>query len=40
MFGILCLVLIIVQAVLFSVLAVGLDNLGDKCIKMMDKKRA
>ncbi len=39
LFGIICAVLILAQSVLFSVLAVGLDNLGDKCIEMMDRKR-
>lgn len=40
LFGLICFVLIIAQAVVFSLLAVGLDNLGDNCIKAMDRKRA
>lgn len=40
LFGLICFALIVAQAVVFSLLSVGLDNLGDKCIKAMDKKRA
>ncbi|MDD5789829.1 MAG: hypothetical protein PUE30_04825 [Spirochaetia bacterium] len=37
-FGFVCAFLICLSSVIFSVLAVALDNLGDKCIKRMDKK--
>lgn len=38
-FGILAVVLIVVSAVVFSVLGVAVDNIGDKCIDMIDKRR-
>lgn len=40
LFGLLAIVLIIVSAVIFSVLGVAVDNLGDKCIEAIDAKRA
>lgn len=40
LFGLLAIVLIVVFAVVFSVLGVAVDNLGDKCIELIDKKRA
>lgn len=38
-FGLICTILICVSSVFFSVLAVVLDNLGDKCIEKMDKHK-
>lgn len=38
--GILCIVLMCLFAVVFSVLAVVIDNIGDKCIANIDRKRA
>ena len=40
LFGLLAIVLIVVSAVIFSILGVAIDNLGDKCIEMIDRKRA
>lgn len=40
LFDLLCLFLMCVFAVVFSVLAVVIDNFGDKCIASIDKKRA
>lgn len=39
-FGLIAIVLIVVSAVVFSVLGVAVDNLGDKCIALIDRKRA
>lgn len=39
LFGLLAILLIVVSAVIFSILGVAADNLGDKCIEAIDKKR-
>ena len=39
-FGLIAIALIVVSAVVFSILGVAVDNLGDKCIELIDKKRA
>mgnify|MGYP007069940982 CR=1 FL=1 len=39
LFGLLAIVLIVVSAVAFSWLGVAVDNLGDKCIEMIDRRR-
>ena len=39
LFGLIAIVLICVSAVIFSILGVAIDNLGDKCIEMIDRKR-
>ncbi|WP_296022686.1 hypothetical protein [uncultured Treponema sp.] len=38
LFGIICAVLILVSSVLFSLLAVLIDNFGDRCIEKIDGK--
>jgi len=40
LFGLLCVFLICASSVIFSVLAVAIDNLGDSWIKKIDMKRA
>lgn len=39
LFGILALVLIVVSAVIFSWFGVAIDNIGDKCIEMIDRRK-
>ena len=39
LFGLLAIVLTVVSAVVFSILSVAIDNFGDKCIEMIDRKR-
>lgn len=39
LFGLLAVVLIVLSSVIFSMLGVAIDNLGDKCIEMIDRKR-
>ena len=39
LFGLIAIVLIVVSAVIFSILGVAVDNLGDKCIEMIDRKK-
>ncbi|MBQ4379643.1 MAG: hypothetical protein II821_10685 [Treponema sp.] len=39
LFGLIAIVLIVVSAVVFSILGVAVDNLGDKCIEMIDRKK-
>lgn len=40
LFGILCVFLICLFSVVFAVLSVVIDNIGDKCIANIDRKRA
>ena len=39
LFGLLAVVLIVLSSVVFSMLGVAIDNLGDKCIEMIDRKK-
>ena len=39
LFGLLAVVLIVLSSVIFSMLGVAIDNLGDKCIDMIDRKK-
>ena len=39
LFGFIAVVLISVSAVIFSILGVAVDNLGDKCIERIDRRR-
>lgn len=39
LFGLMAIVLIVVSAVIFSILGVAVDNLGNKCIELIDRKR-
>lgn len=39
LFGLIAIVLIVVSSVFFSWLGVAVDNLGDKCIEMIDRKK-
>ncbi len=39
LFGLLAVVLIVLSSVIFSMLGVAVDNLGDKCIEMIDRKK-
>lgn len=40
LFGFFAIVLIVISAVVFSIPGVAIDNLGDKCIEMIDRKRS
>ncbi|WP_407428226.1 hypothetical protein [Treponema sp.] len=39
LFGLIAVVLIIASSVVFSWLGVAVDNLGDKCIELIDRKK-
>ena len=39
LFGLLAVVLIVLSSVIFSMLGVAVDNLGNKCIEMIDRKK-
>ena len=38
LFGLIAIILIILSAVVFSLLGVAVDNIGDKCIEMIDRR--
>ena len=40
MFGLIIVFSIVAGSAFFSILSIAIDNLGDKCIELIDKKRA
>ncbi len=40
LFGLFSILMVVFSAIVFSWLGVAIDNLGDKCIELIDRKRS